>query len=143
LKKKDINSIFSKLVHLISVSLDGCNIDNETMKILLEDSFTENPNRKSMIYLSVSGCESLTSDFLPYLFKHHDLRILKVGRTKNIINPNSLLQIARNLPELQLLDINRCSLVPEKFREISGLSFFLYNTLISSNEQPNSEYDND
>jgi len=74
----------------------------------------------------------LTPVFFPGLYKHTDLRILKLGRTNNLLAADSLIDIIKHLPKLQVLEVTRCPKLPKDIRDIPGLSFLIWNTLVCS-----------
>jgi len=127
-----IEKVFIHCTNLIVIGLDGCNINDGTLKMLLEDSFERSPKRMSIHTLALSGCQEITHAFLPGLFKHKDLRILKLGRTNSLVTSDILISLLKNLPKLQVLDITRCPKIPKDIKSIPGITFLLNNTLIST-----------
>jgi len=119
------NSIFSQTPNIQIVDLDGCNITDTTLITIL------NLNDKVSLHtLSVSGCKNISELFLPSLFRHKELKILKLYNCI-FVTSEIVIQISQNLPNLQFLDIAMCKQLPKDPMQMKSILSLFPNTFIS------------
>jgi len=123
ISEQTINNIFQCCKKLEIVGVEGCNILDITIITLLENV------EKSMFSLALSGCLDVSSNFLPYLYKHKEMRILRLGRC--IFKLSSIIEMIQNLPYLELLDLSRCPKLPRDLTKVPGFGLIIGNTFIS------------